>query len=168
MEVNKRWLGIFAVGAVVAVLAIRAPSEDVAKQTAMATKVARPNVRQADAQLELEKLQPRQFREKTSQDLFKSKSWYVPPPPPKPVKLAPPPPPPPPPPPTAPPLPYSFMGSYQEPGGKLVIYLTKAGRVLAVSPGETLENTYLVDGMTGGYFSMTYIPLNIKQTLRTR
>ena len=166
MEANKRWLGILALGGVVAFLAARAPSgDDAAKNAATAPRAA---VNTEFAQLDLDKLKPRHFRAKTEKDIFKSKSWYVPPPPPpppKPVKL---PPPPPPPPPSAPPLPYSFMGSYQELGGKLVIYLTKAGRIYTVSPGETLDGIYQVDGMNNGNFSMTYLPLNIKQTLRIR
>ncbi len=169
MDTKQRWLLILGAGAVVAFLAMHAPSgDDVAKNAVTVQKTARSTVNTELAQLDLDKLKPRHFRTKTEKDIFKSKSWYVPPPPPpppKPVKL---PPPPPPPPPSAPPLPYSFMGSYQEPGGKQVIYLTKAGRIYTVSQGETLDGIYQVDGINNGNFSMTYLPLNIKQTLRIR
>ena len=167
MDTKQRWLVILGAGAVVAFLAARAPLDDMPAKATLPSK-AKPTVNSELAQLDLDKLKPRHFRTKTEKDIFKSKSWYVPPPsppPPKPVKL---PPPPPPPPPSAPPLPYGFMGSYQESGGKLVIYLTKAGRIYSVSPGETLEGIYQVDGINNGNFSMTYIPLNIKQTLRIR
>jgi hypothetical protein len=59
------------------------------------------------------------------------------------------------------------MGSYQEPGGKLVIYLTREEKIIAVSPGDTLEGSYQVEGITDGQLSLMYSPLNIKQTLRT-
>jgi hypothetical protein len=92
-------------------------------------------------------------------DLFAGKSWYVPPPPPKPK------PPPPPPPPTAPPLPFSFMGSYQEPDGRLIIFLTKGERLYTVSPGDVIDNTYRVEEVVAGQLGLTYLPLNIRQSM---
>ncbi len=35
----------------------------------------------------------------------------------------------------------------------------------SVSPGDILESVYRVDGIVGGQLSLTYIPLNTKQTL---
>lgn len=94
-----------------------------------------------------------------STDLFAGKSWYVPPPPPKPK------PPPPPPPPTAPPLPFGFMGSYQEPDGRLVIFLTKGERLYTVSPGDVIDGTYRVEDVVAGQLGLTYLPLNIRQSM---
>jgi len=169
LDTKQRWLAILTLGGVVAFLALRAPSgDDASKAVVTTSKTARVAVNTESGQLALDKLKPRHFRDKAEEDVFKSKSWYVPPPPPKPVKLPPAPPPPPPPPPTAPPLPYSFMGSYDEPGGKSTIYLTKAGRIYSVSQGETLDGIYRVEGINSGNFTMTYLPLNIKQTLRIR
>lgn len=94
---------------------------------------------------------------------FSATSWYVPPPPP-------PPPPPakpvPPPPPTAPPMPFSYLGRYEE-AGRLVIMLVRAERIYTVSEGEVIENTYRVERLTRGSLEMTYLPLNIKQTIST-
>lgn len=95
----------------------------------------------------------------TSTDLFAGKSWYVPPPPPKPK------PPPPPPPPTAPPLPFAFMGTYQEPDGRLVIFLTRGDRLYTVSPGDVIDNTYRVEEVVAGQLGLTYLPLNIRQSM---
>ncbi len=95
-------------------------------------------------------------------NVFDKKSWFIPPPPPPPP---PPPKPVPPPPPAAPPLPYAFLGSYQEPGGHLIIFLTKGERMYSVSPGDILESVYHVDGVAAGQLSLTYLPLNIKQTM---
>ena len=96
--------------------------------------------------------------------LFAAHSWYTPPPPPPPaavpvqVVVAPPAP-------TAPPLPYQFMGSYTPDGGAAVFFLTRADRVYDVRAGDTLENTYSVDGISGNQLLLTYKPLNIQQQL---
>lgn len=92
---------------------------------------------------------------------FQSKSWYVPPPPPPPVVA---PPPPPPPAPVAPPLPFTYLGQYQD-KDKPVIFLVRGDRVLTVSAGDIIEGTYRVEGIVGTSLGLTYLPLNIKQTL---
>ena len=116
------------------------------------------------AEVRLDKLGGRAKGEAETVDVFHSKTWFVPPPPPPPQKPVPPPPPPPP---TAPPLPYTFLGSYTGTDGKLIIFLTRGDRVLSVSPGEILEGTYRVEGVTAGQLSLTYLPLNIKQSMNT-
>jgi hypothetical protein len=94
---------------------------------------------------------------------FSAISWYVPPPPP-------PPPPPrkpePPPPPTAPPMPYSYLGRYEE-GGTRIIMLLRGERIYTVSEGDVIENTYRVERLTRGRLEMTYLPLDIRQTIIT-
>ena len=93
--------------------------------------------------------------------LFSAHSWYVapPPPPPAPVVYQPPPAP------TAPPLPFAFMGSYRTQGGGAVYYLTAGDRVYDVKVGDTLDNTYSVDGVKSGQLLLTYMPLKIQQSL---
>jgi hypothetical protein len=96
--------------------------------------------------------------------LFASHSWYVAPPPP------PPPPPAPaaslaPPEPTAPPLPFQYIGSYKPDGETQVFFLTHDDRVYDAKVGDTLENTYSIDGFNGSQLLLTYKPLNIKQQL---
>jgi hypothetical protein len=99
--------------------------------------------------------------------LFATHSWYVPPPPP---------PPPPavateptePPAPVAPPLPFTYMGSYAPVGAKPVFFLTQGDRVYDVHVGDTLEGgTYSVDAFTNGALIFTYKPLNQQQQLTT-
>jgi hypothetical protein len=94
-------------------------------------------------------------------NVFTSKSWYVPPPPPPPppppVKVAPAPP-------TAPPLPFTFLGRYAD-GDKPVFFLVKGDRVLTVKEGDIIDGNYRVDGIAGSTLGLTYLPLNIKQTL---
>jgi hypothetical protein len=114
--------------------------------------------------IELERLQRKDVPAATdtaASHAFKAMSWYVPPPPP------PPPPPPkplPPPPPTAPPMPFSFMGLYEE-GGIRIILLVKGERIYTVSEGEVIDNTYRVGHLSGGQLEVTYLPLNIKQSI---
>jgi hypothetical protein len=94
-------------------------------------------------------------------NVFTSKSWYVPPPPPPPpppVKVAPPPPP------TAPPLPFTFLGRYVD-AGQPVFFLVKGDIVLTVKQGDIIEGNYRVDGIVGSQLGLTYLPLNIKQSL---
>jgi hypothetical protein len=73
--------------------------------------------------------------------------------------------PPPPPPPTAPPLPFTVMGSYARAGTPTVYFLTRGDRVFDVHVGDTIDNTYSVDGAANGLLTLTYKPLNIQQTL---
>ena len=93
--------------------------------------------------------------------LFHTQSWYVAPPapPPAPVVVVAPPPP------TAPPLPFTVMGSYAHPGDSTVYFLTRGDRVFDVHIGDTIDNTYSVDGAANGQLQLTYKPLNIQQTL---
>lgn len=103
------------------------------------------------------KSEPRQKSE-TVPDVFRSISWYVPPPPPPPPRPAPPSAP------TAPPLPFVFLGQYADSGKQLFI-LQRGNRVLNVSIGEVIANTYRVDAFNGREVEFTYLPLDIKQSL---
>jgi hypothetical protein len=116
--------------------------------------------------IELERLQ--MHHEPAESDMvastaFSAMSWYVPPPPPPPP---PPPKPVPPPPPTAPPMPFSFLGRYME-GQKLTILLVRGDRMYTVAEGEVIDNTYRVERLNGEQVELTYLPLNIKQTIST-
>ncbi|MBI5751138.1 MAG: hypothetical protein HZA59_03190 [Hydrogenophilales bacterium] len=105
----------------------------------------------------LEKLQRvREGEDKPAvEDVFQAKSWYVPPPPPKPV---------PPPPPAPPPLPFIYMGKLLE-EDKLTVFLTKQDRHYAVKAGDTLDGAYRVESVNAQQMILTYLPLNMQQTL---
>ena len=102
----------------------------------------------------------RVVKDTAAADLFAAHSWYVapPPPPPAPVVYQPPPAP------TAPPLPFAFMGSFRSEGGA-IYYLTAGDKVYDVKVGDTLDNTYSVDGVKSGQMLLTYMPLKIQQSL---
>ena len=125
---------------------------------AAAHSAARPA---ADSGGLLTRLAHRVAASKSVAALFHSQSWYVapPPPPPAPVVVVAPPPP------TAPPLPFTVMGSYARPGDATVYFLTRGDRVFDVHVGDTIDNTYSVDGADNGLLTLTYKPLNIQQTL---
>jgi hypothetical protein len=91
---------------------------------------------------------------------FSVTSWYVPPPPPPPAPPAPPPVP------TAPPLPFTYLGRYEDAPTRLAI-LVKGERMYTVAEGDVIEETYRIERVTSGMVELTYLPLAIKQTLST-
>lgn len=110
----------------------------------------------ADAlpELELEKLELDKSREPIT-NAFEPRSW-APPPPPK-NNL-------PPPPPQAPPLPYTYVGKMVD-EGQIVVFLTRQERNYAVRSGDKLDNTYQVDDIKPSVMLLTYLPLNLQQSL---
>lgn len=109
--------------------------------------------------VELERL-TRPQPKKRIVNAFSATSWYVPPPPPPPE------PPPPPPVPTAPPLPFTYLGRYEDAPTRLAI-LVKGERMYTVAEGDVIEDTYRIERVTSGMVELTYLPLDIKQTLST-
>lgn len=91
--------------------------------------------------------------------LLAQHSWYVPPPPPPAA------PPPPPPEPTAPPLPYTLVGSYAPDGVPPVYFLAHGDRVIDARIGDRLEGVYQLESAAGGQLVFVYLPLNIRQNL---
>lgn len=91
-------------------------------------------------------------------NVFGATSWYVPPPPPPLL------PPVPPPPPSAPPLPFIYLGRYEDAPMRLAI-LVKGDHMYTVAEGEVIENIYRIERVTDGRVDLIYLPLNIRQTL---
>lgn len=95
-------------------------------------------------------------------NVFGATSWYVPPPPPPqfaPASL-------PPPVPTAPPMPFTYLGRYEDVPTLLAI-LVKGERMYVVAEGDVIEDTYRIEHLAPGMVELTYLPLNIKQSLST-
>ena len=156
-----------ALAVAIALSAASGKSRQTPDEPVLPTKNSTPRAPKQLAQplphVELERLQLQTApagNEPAAGNAFPAMSWYVPPPP------MPPPKPLPPPPPTAPPMPFSFMGRYED-GEKLIILLVKGDRVYTVSEGEVIDNTYRVDRLTASQLELTYLPLNIKQTIST-
>ncbi len=173
MTTQQRWLAIAAFGLVALILAVKAPAPDDLAAPASkrvqynaANLNANKNPANAEYTFKLDTLQTRSMAQVDTEDMFERKSWVIPPPPPPKPKYVAPPPPPPPPPPSAPPLPYKMMGSFQEPGQKLVVYLSRGDKLYSVSAGDVLEGTYKVESFNAGQLELLYLPLNIRQNLR--
>ncbi len=108
-------------------------------------------------ELQLAKLN-RQVLPEDVKEMFANKSWYVPPPPlPPPAKVEAP---------TAPPFPFVFRGKMMEEGEKVAVFLNKQGRSFIVREGDVLDKTYSVDEVNPPEMILTYLPLNIKQTIQ--
>lgn len=95
-------------------------------------------------------------------DLFSGHSWYTPPPPrPERVRTAPvvrtP---------TAPPLPFEYIGRYEQAGVGTSYYLVKDDRVYDVKLGDVIDGTYSVERVANGQLYFKYLPLNSSQGLR--
>jgi hypothetical protein len=111
--------------------------------------------------IELEKMQRRDGPsdpDKVAISTFGAMTWRVaPPPPPKPAAR-------PAPPPSAPPMPFTFLGRYED-GGTRTILLVKGERIYTVAEGDVIDQTYRVERLAGGQLELTYLPLDIKQTI---
>lgn len=96
--------------------------------------------------------------------LFSPHSWRVEPPPAPPAAWTPPPPAPAPPPPEAPALPFEFIGKLDD-AERLRVFLTRGERIYTVTVGDVIDGTYRVERIGGSEMVMTYLPLNLTQTL---
>ena len=159
-------------------LVIMAPSDEVdpgkkgarpVKAATQTTSAERP-ASGVGARVELELLTKTDKQHKEMgrvSDIFNQTSWYVAPPPSSkvveseaPVVALPPPVP------VAPPLPFTYLGRYGDTDSRTVV-LSKGDKVYTVTVGEIIENTYRVNKYTKGAVNLTYLPLNIVQSLRT-
>jgi hypothetical protein len=174
MVFTKRFKILCALAAAVGVyILVSGPAQDTAPAVAPADRTSHAATAPAALERSAARAQPaasgnllsrlahRVTESKAVDALFHPQSWYVapPPPPPAPVVVVAPPPP------TAPPLPFTAMGSYARPGDAKVYFLTRGDRVFDVHIGDTIDNTYSVDGEANGQLTLTYKPLNIQQTL---
>lgn len=101
-----------------------------------------------------------------SADIAASRQPVVTPPP---VILPPPPPveaaPLPPPKPAVPPLPFLFIGKLGDETGQFIVFVSVRGRNYAVKTGDTLIHQYRVDDIRPPTMTVTYLPMNIQQTM---
>lgn len=158
---KTRWI-IIGVALVLTLAAVNwvDKTDSIATAQASSSKTRTPSapkeITKVPDAIHLDKLQRApQEAEAQVDDLFKSKSWYVPPPPPKPV---------PPPPPAAPPLPFAYMGKLMEEGA-MTVFMTSQDRNYVVKSGDVIDGTYRVESITPSSLTLIYLPLNIKQSM---
>lgn len=68
------------------------------------------------------------------------------------------------PPPEAPPIPFKYLGKYNDQNG-LVVFLSHNGKNLIVKSGDIIQQTYRVDEIKPPTLIMTYLPMEIIQTI---
>lgn len=97
-----------------------------------------------------------------SNDPFSVQSWLPPPPPPPPA---------PPaavvqePAPTAPPLPFSYVGTFNRDKDKPQVFLANGDQLLIVSPGDLIDGRYRFESIAATEAVFTYLPLNERQVM---
>lgn len=163
-------LGIALVGTLMATIWANQQTEGEAPAVQAPSSVASRAVPRQDkkpetqAKIDLARLHRPDMDAKVD-NVFASKSWYVPPAP-KPQASRPLPPskPLPPPPPSAPPLSFTYLGRLMN-EGQTTVFVAWQGRNIAVKTGDVLDSTYRVDAVESGRMTLTYLPLNIQQTL---
>jgi hypothetical protein len=69
-------------------------------------------------------------------------------------------------PPVAPALPFRFLGRYRDGRGQTVL-LVDGERLHVVGPGDTIDGTWRVERVTGQLVELTYLPMQLKQSLST-
>jgi hypothetical protein len=71
---------------------------------------------------------------------------------------------PPPPPPSPPALPFTYLGKLVE-GEDIAVFLTQGERNLVVRQGDTIDATYRVERIAESAITLTYLPLDQRQTI---
>ena len=112
--------------------------------------------------LMLDRLKRPALPENDVKDMFKAKSWYTPPPATvaraaavAAAKHT-----------AAPPLPFTYIGKMQVQGGGYMVFLAKQNRVYTIREGDKVDGNYRVDSIKAPVMTLTYLPLDIKQTLQ--
>lgn len=153
-------LGLALAATLLAVLWVETPASLVGEEVAAPTRIARHEIGQGDTKSSA--VQGAAFGEVQRKDLpasdsdpFRTQSWYVAPPPPPPE---------PPPKPTAPPLPFQYMGMFED-QGKAIVYLVRGNESFSVSAGERFADSYQLEKIERGVLFINYLPLSIRQTL---
>lgn len=68
------------------------------------------------------------------------------------------------PPPQAPALPFAFIGKMDD-SRRLRVFLSRDEKLYTVSVGDVIDGTYRVERIAGSEMVLTYLPLNVRQTL---
>ncbi len=67
-------------------------------------------------------------------------------------------------PPTAPPLQFKYLGKVID-GNQTKIILSQSGKNIVVKLGERIDDQYRFDAIDNEAITLTYLPLNVEQTL---
>ena len=129
-----------------------------AAPSSRAAQASRPDVSSARSEaavdLQLERLRRREAGQGIT-NLFESRTWQAPAPQPKPGPVAPP---------LAPSLPFIYLGKMVY-DGNVTVFVSKQDSNYAVHEGDVIDATYKVDTIKGSLMTLTYLPMNTKQTM---
>ncbi|MEQ6292120.1 hypothetical protein ACFPAG_16055 [Vogesella sp. GCM10023246] len=129
----------------------QAPLAVVSSERVRVTKAAAPPQAELRA-LSLASL-PRQVpQDGSAANLFPQQTWYVPPPPPKPA------------PPSPPALPFTYIGKLVD-GDQVTVFVSNGDRNLVLKNHDVVDGTYRVEAITPPVMRLTYLPLQMQQTL---
>ena len=64
-----------------------------------------------------------------------------------------------------PPFPFKYAGVQRQSSGRTIYFLTKDNKLYTVEVGQILDELYSIDGEEGGQLTVTYLPLDRKQTI---
>lgn len=68
--------------------------------------------------------------------------------------------------PAAPPMPFRYIGRYGDADSQIVM-LVKGDQLYLVAVGDTIDNAYRIERVSGTMVELTYLPLKLKQSLST-
>jgi hypothetical protein len=94
--------------------------------------------------------------EQNVKNVFTSKPWSISPPVTKAMTQSSP---------ATPPLPFTYLGKLIDQDTRMV-FISKLDRNYVIKVGDVIDGTYRVDEINGSLMNLTYIPLNIKQTMQ--
>jgi hypothetical protein len=161
---RRVWLGAFLAGSLALVLFDQQPG--VVPEAAQASAKVAPSVStivpvRAPEQLMILVLRPRSLSANSGVDLFAVQTPVVTAPntptvAPAPIPAIVPP--------VPPPFPYSILGKKLE-DGKWDVFLSRQNRTFAIRTGDVLDNTYRVDDIRPPSMTLTYLPMNLPQSI---
>ena len=64
-----------------------------------------------------------------------------------------------------PPFPFKYAGVQRQSSGRTIYFLIKDNKLYTVEVGQILDTVYSIDGEEGGQLTVTYLPLDRKQTI---
>ncbi len=124
----------------------------VAAEKGAARSTAQPAPRPVVPELDLGSFSRPAAGEEVS-DAFETRSWLPPPPP---TRAEPP---------SVPPFPLTYVGKIIDAGTVVVFLVNKQEKSYVVRAGDKIDNTYLVEHIDDTRMTLTYLPLNLPQTL---
>ena len=64
----------------------------------------------------------------------------------------------------APPLPFLFLGKLDD-SERVRVFLARGTRILSVSEGDVIDDTWRIERIAGAHMTLSYLPLGLAQTL---